>query len=514
MEIKEFETQDIGRTKIPWVICDIHRLRKSGILHIMGSNKKFGRRIYMEEGQIRFALSNQESDRLGRIMVEQGVLSEAQFTKAILKLDKKQRFGKYLVEQGLIDEARLREMLHLQTATIVLSCFELDAGLFFFEERKVNLPGDLGLDFPLGPFVVQGMRQMRNLFLVYEELEPFQDQKISMGKDPVVPLQTLPLQPDEAYAFSRVDGLSTLSQLHQISRMEKDAFHRLMLCLLCLRVLEGEREKKVEYVNRFEKPEQLISEQLPTIALAHLNRQQTADREKIISKYVEIRGKNLWEFLELSAKFSGEELRGAFLRHNKTFHPDICNADHLQDLRSHLNQIISHLNLAFNTLVDPGKRRDYIQELNKAGKGEEEHAGLSGQERLKLAEETFKMGKKFFMQEELFNAYRYLDQACKLCPEEPRYLFELALVELRNPKWAAKARAHLMKVVERAPTHGKAHFELGKLYLANNAKSQALVHFKNAAEYDPANNEAFELLEQLSNQGKGSLLDKLGRKKS
>lgn len=361
--------------------------------------------------------------------------------------------------------------------------------------------------------MLEGIRNLRNLFLLYEELEEFQEQKIAMGKYPLVPVEKLPLNPQEAYAFSRVDGFSTLSQLEKISRMEKDPFSKLMLALLCLGVVEAERQKVLEFVNRFDKPEKLTSEALPTIALAHLTKQQTQDREKVIKKYLEIQSKTYWEFLEVGSKFTSEELRSTFIKLNKKFHPDTCNAEHLQDLRSHLNQIISHLNLAFNTLNDPNTRRTYIQKTNQK-EPLDQHNLMNKEDRLKLAEETYKMGRRFMLQEELFNAYRYLEQAQRLSPNDSRILFDLAMVEMRNPKWQAKARAHLLKVIELAPTHGKAHFALAQIYMESNAKSQAVNHLKQAAEYDPANEEIFVLLEQLTQQGKGSFLDLFGKKKT
>lgn len=99
--------------------------------------------------------------------------------------------------------------------------------------------------------------------------------------------------------------------------MEKDPFSKLMLALLCLGVVEAERQKVLEFVNRFDKPEKLTSEALPTIALAHLTKQQTQDREKVIKKYLEIQSKTYWEFLEVGSKFTSEELRSTFIKLNK-----------------------------------------------------------------------------------------------------------------------------------------------------------------------------------------------------
>lgn len=148
------------------------------------------------------------------------------------------------------------------------------------------------------------------------------------------------------------------------------------------------------------------------------------------------------------------------------------------------------MNLAFNTLNDPNTRRTYIQKTNQK-EPLDQHNLMNKEDRLKLAEETYKMGRRFMLQEELFNAYRYLEQAQRLSPNDSRILFDLAMVEMRNPKWQAKARAHLLKVIELAPTHGKAHFALAQIYMESNAKSQAVNHLKQAAEYDPANEEIF-----------------------
>lgn len=126
--------------------------------------------------------------------------------------------------------------------------------------------------------------------------------------------------------------------------------------------------------------------------------------------------------------------------------------------------------------------------------------------------EVHAMGKRYLNQEELFNAFRYLEQAVKLCPDDPKYLFDLARVELRNPKWVSKARTRLVKVLELQPTNGKAHFELAKVYIDMEASNQAINHLKQAAEYDPANHEVFELLDKITKGGKGSFLDRFKKK--
>lgn len=497
MELVEFQTQDISTYRIPWVLCDLHHKKKSGILHVMASNKTMGRRFYIIDGALKFAISNQETDRFGRLLLEMGIITQEQFTRTMLKMDGSQRFGQLLVNQGFVSQEQLENLVDNQVLDIVYSTFELDSGLFFFEERELSLPDDLMRHFDFPALILKGARTMRNLILLHDEMERFLEQPIVFCRNPIAPLQDLPLEPKEAYAVSRVDGMMDLDQLGRISKLDEEHFRRLMFAMFCLRVVQLKPVEE-DLVNRFDALQQEQEDAPHLMSLGRFAPREMEERKKIIKKYAEVKTETLWNFLEVPMRHTKEELKSAFIKLNKSFHPDIYRQPHLRDLRNYLNRIISHLNLAYNVLSDPQKARDY-QESQRALMASKD-ISFTSEERRKLAEEPYKLGRRFLAQEDLFNAHRYLEQAVKLNPDEPRYWVDLGQLEMRNPKWNSKAKASFQRALQLNPTMADAHFGLAKLSLAAEDQNGCVARLRQVLDFDPTHEAAAELLESLSRE--------------
>lgn len=504
----EFETRKIEDQRIPWVMCQAHHSRKSGILHIMGANKVFGRRLYFVDGDFRFAISNQESDRFGRLLMETGVITKEQFTKTMLKMTKEKRFGQLLVEQNFISQSELEACVDNQVCDIVYSTFELDSGLYFFEERKLKLPADLNRSFDFGTLVLNGTRAMRNLILLHNEMEKYLDERLAMAEDPVVPVEKLPITPEEAFALSRVDGVMTTEQLSRISPLDQDTFYRFIYALLCLNILAPVRQQQM-LANRLETMQQAGEQPpLPATSGAQYTREQASDREAIVKKYVSIKKDTYWTYLGVPMRADNKTLKEAYLKLNKRFHPDVALRSHLADLAPYLNAIISHLNHTYHVMSDPKLRQQYVDEMNQATAKPSD--GMSPQERQKAGAEAFALGMRYLNQEDLFNAHRYFEQAVRLCPHDPKYALEFGKLQMRNPNWQGKAKATFSRILEKHPNHAKTHYAMAKLLISQGFDQLAGNHLRQAVDLDPANDEAQVLLDSLIQEKKSnSLLDRL-----
>lgn len=99
--------------------------------------------IYVKNGQIIFATSTVDYDRLGEILVKTGKLKRENLEYA-LQLSKKnaglKKLGAILVENGLIAPKDLFSGLKAQVNDIIYSLFLLGEGEYQFEE---HLPSDL-----------------------------------------------------------------------------------------------------------------------------------------------------------------------------------------------------------------------------------------------------------------------------------------------------------------------------------------------------------------------------------
>ena len=89
--------------------------------------------IYIKNGDIVFAASNVEEDRLGATLVKAGKLTPQQ-VQDVLRLQgaSNKKFGAVIVEFGYVKPRELFEGLKFQVKEIIFSLFRWDEGLYRF----------------------------------------------------------------------------------------------------------------------------------------------------------------------------------------------------------------------------------------------------------------------------------------------------------------------------------------------------------------------------------------------
>ncbi len=99
--------------------------------------------LYVQDGQIIFATSKDEHDRLGEVMVREGKITRAQLERALQTHQKSagiKKIGAIFVENGYVSPKDLFNGLKVQVRTIISSLFLLNEGAYRFDER---LPPDV-----------------------------------------------------------------------------------------------------------------------------------------------------------------------------------------------------------------------------------------------------------------------------------------------------------------------------------------------------------------------------------
>ena len=113
------------------ILRHLQSMRATGSLTV--ERDKQVKSIYLKEGQIVFASSNLEGDRLGEMLFKSGKLSREQFDKSVevLKATGK-RQGAVLVELGFLTPKSLFEGLKYQVLEILYSIFLWTEGNYRF----------------------------------------------------------------------------------------------------------------------------------------------------------------------------------------------------------------------------------------------------------------------------------------------------------------------------------------------------------------------------------------------
>src|SRR5262245_41156027 len=104
-------------TALPWdrdlvLSADVRAFSFAAVLHLLHASSKscflffehhdHAKSIYIHRGEVVFAASNQQVDRLGEVLLRLGVISPEQFREAKAAYSPHAKFGRVLVERGFL----------------------------------------------------------------------------------------------------------------------------------------------------------------------------------------------------------------------------------------------------------------------------------------------------------------------------------------------------------------------------------------------------------------------------
>lgn len=123
---------ELADTPLPEMLATIHYHRVPGVLEARAG--EFTKRIFVMQGDIIFATSNNRADSLGDLLMTDGRITPEQYRASSLTLldHPEKRHGQVLVEMGLISEAEMRVAVLQQVQRIVWSLFDAREGRVTF----------------------------------------------------------------------------------------------------------------------------------------------------------------------------------------------------------------------------------------------------------------------------------------------------------------------------------------------------------------------------------------------
>lgn len=151
---------DFRDTPFSDVVAVLRLQKASGTLtcSAQGSVKS----VHVKTGQIIFATSQDEKDRLGEILVRTGKITRPQLVKALEAHRKSaglKKIGAVFVEQGLVTPKDLFQGLKFQVRSIIHDLFLLAEGTYRFDESMP--PGVIPLQIDMEELLREVLEQMK-----------------------------------------------------------------------------------------------------------------------------------------------------------------------------------------------------------------------------------------------------------------------------------------------------------------------------------------------------------------
>ncbi len=461
--------------RLPDLLLGIQRLGKTGVLEIFYGPKLT--KIFFKNGDMIFARSNQEDERFGEVLLKEGKITLEQYFEASDKLrETGQRLGTVLIELGYLKPDQLINAVRHQVVEIIYNLLTAECGYFIFNEGELPTKEAITLNLSAANIVYRGVKRITNFQYILQDF-PSLDSILTLSGDPLDLFQDLALGNAGKAILSRIDGTTTLKEVLSPSQTNDFDAIKTIYALLCSRIIMVRRKDEPTPVIS---PEDIISEPLADI---------DPEFEKMINdKHALCKSSDLYKVLGVDSTASQEEIKKAFFRVAKEFHPDRHFSIPSEDIKQKLHDISASINAAYTTLFDPQKKMDYD---SSASSGAGESGSAEAMTNADRAEEKFEDGRAKMMTGRYEEAEQLFAQAIYFNESHPSYHYYhgLALNKLKMYKEAARS---LENAIQLNPESEHYMVELGYVFLKLGFKKRAEGNFKKVLSITPDNEKALK----------------------
>jgi len=439
------------------IFLDLQRNEKTGILEVRNGN--ICKRIYIKNGDIIFAASNLEEDRLGEVLIKVGRLTLEQYYHSFDVMKKTgKRHGSVLVELGYLKPKEIFWAVTNQVEEIILSLFQWKEGKFEFKEGPLPSEELITLKLSAANLIYRGCKRIDN---------------ISHIRHTFLPMDTI--------LNHSIDGGHTVREILSISPLDDFQTIKTLYALMSARIIEIHEKDGTE--------DKIGEEILKEAEEAVLDSAFVENVEELHNRLPSI---NYYDLLSVSKWSTSDDIKRAYYKKAREFHPDRHFYLTSNTLKNKLNNLFSILTIAYKTLSDPKMKKEYDESLSFRTLPGDGH-------NLDMAKAKFEEGKQALRKKLYADAAALFGQAVYLDNSVPDYHFYLGLT-LENEKKLHEAEESVSKALKLDPFNSLYMAELGHIYLELGLNLRAKNTFEKAVKFDPSNERATEGLQKMGNR--------------
>ncbi len=480
MEAREAEFQgSLAATPLPQVLRRIFLRRMKGTLRLV--RREETRNLFFENGELRTATSSKEVQKIGAFLKRRGWVTDRDLAWALETVARqgRARLGRILIERGLVSRSVLLTEMKRLVEEIVFSTFEWEHGEYRFEPSSGRLDPDVALSLSTASIIVEGIRRLPESDTFRDRL-PDGKRILVLAEDPMSRYQYLPLTPQEAFLLSRVDGTLDLDSLLKLGGASRAAAAKTLYALVSCGIVEWRSEHSI----------------LPAAAgLERLNVEVQSQpegaaippghSEMVRNTYRRIDWLTHYELLGVGGGASPEEIQQAYFERSRSFHPDLRHRADLTDCEKELSTVFQRLKTAHDALSDPKTRAEYDASL-VAPTDLAIDTASDPQVRVEMAKRNYARARQLIEEKDFHPAIEMLQEAIHFVPDNAEYRFCLGQVELQNSNWIDRGLDNLMEAARLDPKRQQYLREAAHALHEHGRGSDALLFARRAVHLDPS----------------------------
>jgi hypothetical protein len=451
---------------------------------------------------------------------------------------------------GLMAKGELESSIKLHVREVLFNVTEMPDVKFSFEElgEDTFLEEELQSRVAPGEMILEAARRIQEPAVVTAVLGDI-DRVIAPASHPVLGAQKLTLTPTDGFVLSRVDGTLTAREVFHLTPLPAEDTERSLFALLCTGAVEyrapvprprtgaraaAEPASRPGTASHNIPPPSAPAPAPPAPppapaaapaaakpspppapktdpAAVEAARRTTAEvrRREIQELHDGLRTKDHFEILGIARTATADEVKDAYFRLARPYHPDAALDPSLEDLRDKRSVVFIRLGEAYETLRNPTSRKRYETSFppRRAPRPEPPAPAAPPPKPAprdpaldeQLAAHDFAKAQRLMGEEKYWDAIQLLEGAIpQLEPTASRRArVMLARAYMKNPKWRHRAEEVLGQVVREAPEAPEPYLVLGELYRGAQLRARAAAMYRKALQLSPRNEEALNALRAI-----------------
>jgi curved DNA-binding protein CbpA len=533
LKIKSPNKLEVKGTLRDYPLCEL--LAEASLGGLTGSfrlsNDPYKVIIYLENGEVVYAVSNERQHRLYELLLRWGQIKKEQlkdypdFTNDLV-------FGRQLVEKGAVMRDLLSTFLHQQLLGITTSALVWSDGEWRFDPLA-RFKESLGISLNLEKFLVEFSRTLPAEFIDRRLTEKRGLYHASRVRRDVA------LKNEDMTILSAVDFCSDLEGIINACQMPPDKVKNTIYTLWVAGYID--RQSRMAAFTE-SKMEDILSARLqvatkpkktaPRLAQPMTVEEQTdltAEGAEATCAVPENQGElnerisvedflaridetdDYYEILAVEIETPTDNIKKAYFTLAQRFHPDKFHNEAGSELHQKLHHAFTKVSQAYETLKDNAKRHIYQQKamqwreerakyaaVKTTAKAEQKAGGLND---LKMAEEWFEQGFDLLVQgKEYEEALKMLARAATFAPNVAKYHAYYGKALSFDANARHKAEQEIQAAIKLDADNLDYRLMLAEFYVDMNMVRRAEGELKRLLTKSPQHAEARALLNSLASQ--------------
>jgi tetratricopeptide (TPR) repeat protein len=472
---------NINNLSIPSILTTLFKQKRTGTLKI--SKESFAKNLYIQSGQVIFASSSYNDDRLGEILLKTGKINLQQYDKSVeLLKETGKRQGTILVELGYLSPVDLTWGVRYQVKEIVYSLFQLEDAAYEFIPDAVPPDEVITLNMSLGRIISEGIRRIDNWTMIQRDMPPM-DSIPEFDVDPKKALRELPLDEIDEDFLSLADGHRTMRDILNDTSLSSFEALRILYILYALGILviahRGEEQPMSATADEQEETDTLMAEFI----------------NEVNSLYDKLGSSHFFEFLGIQGDTDSESLTKRYHELARKFHPDRYTISDRDEMKHKLAAIFDAITNVYTDLKEGVSLEEIFSEQSSSSSETES----TEQQKEDQASEQFNRGIREYKDGNYWQAAESFQWTTRLDGAKSKYWNYLSLSLSKIPGRLKQAEEALFEAIKIDPFNDQYYANLGLIYFKAGLKKRAKAQFEKALKLSPNNKRALEGIQNLNN---------------